>query len=92
MSVANCEGIFEETRDYLRSRKAFGKTLSNLQTIQHKMAELKTSICVAREFTDKCLDLHNQKKLDGSMASMNKYWYEAFYSANIKQLAYLMLI
>jgi len=74
MSVANCEGIFEETRDYLRSRKAFGKTLSNLQTIQHKMAELKTSICVAREFTDKCLDLHNQKKLDGSMASMNKYW------------------
>jgi len=74
MSNANAEWQFEETRAYLRSRKAFGKTLSNLQTIQHKLAELKTDICVARAFTDQCLELHNVGKLDGSMASMNKYW------------------
>ncbi|XP_071552293.1 long-chain specific acyl-CoA dehydrogenase, mitochondrial-like [Panulirus ornatus] len=74
MSCANCEWQFEETRGYLRSRKAFGKTLSSLQTIQHKLAELKTEICVGRAFTDQCIDLHNAGKLDGGMASMNKYW------------------
>ncbi|XP_076031597.1 long-chain specific acyl-CoA dehydrogenase, mitochondrial-like [Oratosquilla oratoria] len=74
MSNANCEWQFEETRSYLRSRKAFGNTLAKLQTIQHKLAELKTDICVARAFTDQCIDLHNQGKLDGGMASMNKYW------------------
>ncbi|XP_063607383.1 long-chain specific acyl-CoA dehydrogenase, mitochondrial-like [Penaeus indicus] len=74
MSCANAEWQFEETRAYLRSRKAFGKTLSNLQTIQHKLAEIKTDVCVARAFTDQCIDLHNVGKLDGSMASMNKYW------------------
>lgn len=31
MSCANCEWQLEETREYLRNRKAFGKTLSNLQ-------------------------------------------------------------
>lgn len=74
MSCANAEWQFEETRAYLRSRKAFGKTLSNLQTIQHKLAELKTDICVSRAFTDQCIELHTAGKLDGSMASMNKYW------------------
>jgi len=74
MSAANCEWQFEETRKYLRSRKAFGNTLSALQTIQHRLAELKTNICVGRAFTDQCIDLHNQGKLDGGMASMNKYW------------------
>ncbi|XP_069959128.1 long-chain specific acyl-CoA dehydrogenase, mitochondrial [Cherax quadricarinatus] len=74
MSCANCEWQLEETRAYLMSRKAFGKTLSNLQTVQHKLAELKTEICVARAFTDQCIDLHNVGKLDGSMASMCKYW------------------
>lgn len=74
MSVANCEWMFETTRAYVKERKAFGKTLSNLQTIQHKLAEMKTRICAARAFTDQCIDLHNKGKLDSAMASMNKYW------------------
>ncbi|XP_045611999.1 long-chain specific acyl-CoA dehydrogenase, mitochondrial [Procambarus clarkii] len=74
MSCASCEWQLEETRAYLMTRKAFGKTLSNLKTIQHKLAEMKTEICVARAFTDQCIDLHNVGKLDGSMASMCKYW------------------
>lgn len=34
-------------------------TLSNLQTIRHKMAELKTDIAVCRAFTDQCITLHS---------------------------------
>ena len=55
-------------------RKAFGKTLSHLQTIQHKMAELKTAVAVNRAFMDQCISLHNDGLLDGAMASMAKYW------------------
>ncbi|XP_050407402.1 long-chain specific acyl-CoA dehydrogenase, mitochondrial [Patella vulgata] len=74
MGQANCEWMFEETRNYVKNRKAFGKTLSNLQTIQHKLAELKTQVCVGRAFVDQCLKTHNERGLDSSTASMAKYW------------------
>merc|ERR1712029_758882 len=73
-SLAHSEAMFEETRTWVTQRKAFGKTVADLQTVQHKLAELKTSIAVCRAFMDQCLDLHNVGKLDGSMASMAKYW------------------
>jgi len=44
LCMAACEFMFEETRDYVKQRKAFGKTLSQLQTIQHKLAEMKTEV------------------------------------------------
>ena len=45
-----------------------------LQTIQHKLAELKSAICVGRAFVDQCLEIHNEKGLDSETASMAKYW------------------
>ena len=66
--------MFEETRNYINTRKAFGKTLGGLQTIQHKMAEMKTSIAVCRAFIDQCIDLHERGQLDFSQASMAKYY------------------
>lgn len=79
MLIANlcmgaCEFMFEETRDYVKQRKAFGKRIADLQTIQHKLAELKTELSVARAFVDQCNELHNIGKLDNSTASMAKYW------------------
>jgi len=74
MATANCEWMFETTRAYVRERKAFGKTLAHLQTIQHKLAEMKTKVSITRSFTDQCLEMHNAGNLDGAMASMNKYW------------------
>ncbi|KAE8278521.1 Long-chain specific acyl-CoA dehydrogenase, mitochondrial [Larimichthys crocea] len=74
MAVASCEFMFEETRSYVLQRKAFGKTIAHLQTVQHKLAELKTEICVARAFVDNCLQLHTEKRLDATSASMAKYW------------------
>jgi len=73
-SMAACEFLFEETRKYVKERKAFGKTLSKLQTIQHKLAEMKTEISVTRAFVDQCLEIHNTRGLDSSTASMAKYW------------------
>merc|ERR1711879_316958 len=59
MSNANCEYMFETTRDYIRDRKAFGGPISKLQTIAHDMAQMKTDISVARAFTDQCIELHS---------------------------------
>ncbi|XP_045337050.1 long-chain specific acyl-CoA dehydrogenase, mitochondrial isoform X2 [Leopardus geoffroyi] len=44
------------------------------QTVQHKLAELKTHICVTRAFVDSCLQLHEKKRLDSATAAMAKYW------------------
>ncbi|XP_037336128.2 long-chain specific acyl-CoA dehydrogenase, mitochondrial [Pungitius pungitius] len=74
MGIASCEFMFEETRNYVMQRKAFGKTISDLQTVQHTLAELKTEICVGRAFVDNCILLHAEKRLDTATASMAKYW------------------
>ncbi|XP_019964767.2 long-chain specific acyl-CoA dehydrogenase, mitochondrial [Paralichthys olivaceus] len=74
MAIASCEFMFEETRNYVLQRKAFGKTIAHLQTVQHKLAELKTEICVGRAFIDSCLQLHAEKRLDAPTASMAKFW------------------
>jgi len=73
-AVSAAEWAFEETRNYICERKAFGKTISALQTVQHKMAELKTEICVGRAFLDECLIAHYNGNLDSERASMAKYW------------------
>ncbi|XP_006006843.1 long-chain specific acyl-CoA dehydrogenase, mitochondrial [Latimeria chalumnae] len=73
-AISSCEFMFEETRNYVKERKAFGKTLAHLQTVQHKLAELKTQIYVGRVFFDSCLQLHAEKRLDSATASMAKYW------------------
>jgi len=73
-SAAHCEVMFEETRAWVKQRKAFGRHVSDLQTVQHKLAELKTSIAACRAFIDQCMQLHEEKRLCGEMASMAKYW------------------
>lgn len=45
-----------------------------VQTVQHRLAEMKTSVCVSRAFVDQCLNLLNQGLLDSPTASMAKYW------------------
>lgn len=72
--LAAAEACFEITRSYVNERKAFGKPIGTLQTIKHNMAEMKTELAMARAFTDRCIELLNDKKLDSVSASMAKYW------------------
>ena len=74
MGVSAAEAVFEWTRDYAMDRSAFKGKLSNLQVVGHKLAEMKTDICVGRAFVDNCIALHSQRKLDSVQASMAKYW------------------
>ena len=88
-SIALCEFMFEATRDYVKQRKAFGRRIADLQTIQHSLAELKTEISVVRAFIDQCNELHNMRKLDTSTASMAKY--RASHLANTSAYRFLQM-
>ena len=73
MSVAKAEFMFEDTRDYIRQRVAFGKPIASMQMIRQDMAHLKTEITMGRAFTDQCIEQHQNKLLTTETASMNKY-------------------
>ena len=73
MALASAEACFEWTRAYVKDRKAFGARLADKQTVQHKLAEMKTEITIARTFADRCIELHSHGKLDNASASMVKY-------------------
>jgi acyl-CoA dehydrogenase len=62
------------TADYTRSRKVFGKPLLELQNTRFKLAEVKTSVHVARVFVDDCIVKLREGRLDTVTASMAKYW------------------
>lgn len=74
LAAASAEWMFETTKAYVKQRKAFGKTLSSLQTVQHKLAEMKTEICIGRVYVDHLNMMHNLSKLDVEQTSMAKYW------------------
>jgi acyl-CoA dehydrogenase len=73
-AVAAMEAALQWTIDYVKERKTFGQALITYQNTRFKLAELKAEVEVARAFTDRCLDLHLEGKLDVVTAAMNKYW------------------
>jgi acyl-CoA dehydrogenase len=72
--VAMMERALKLTIDYVKERKAFGKTIADFQNTQFKLAECKTEATVAKVFCDYCTDLLLEGKLDAATASMAKYW------------------
>jgi len=87
--IAVLEGCFELTREYVKERKAFGKELIKLQTIQHRLAEVKTEAAVMRAFVDSAMVLQTKEELDYSTASMAKYWVSEKVHFNISKLLQL---
>jgi alkylation response protein AidB-like acyl-CoA dehydrogenase len=72
-ALALAEGVLQKTIQYVKERKAFGKSISDFQNTRFKMAELVSELSMMRVFIDRCVELHDEKKLDGAMASMAKY-------------------
>jgi len=63
-AIASAESILQQTIDYVKERKAFGRSISSFQNTQFKLAEMSADITMARVFVDKCLELLIEKKLD----------------------------
>ena len=71
-SATVTETVIEWTVDYTAERKAFGQTIADFQNTQFVLADLKARATMARVFTDKCIDLFRQGKLDPVDAAMAK--------------------
>jgi acyl-CoA dehydrogenase len=72
--VAAMEGGLEATKQYVRERKAFGKSIAEFQNTKFKLAEIATKTRIARVFIDRCIQDQLERKLDTATASMAKYW------------------
>lgn len=73
-SAAAIEGAYEATLTYVRERRAFGKSLADLQNTRFKLAEIATTAKVARAFVDRCVEDMVAGRLDTATASMLKLW------------------
>lgn len=81
-AIAEAEAALEWTIEYVKTRQAFGRSLSNLQTIRFKVAEIGSSLSVGRVFVDWCLERALKGTLELRHAVMAKYWVtDAAYAA-----------
>ncbi|MDE1173096.1 MAG: acyl-CoA dehydrogenase family protein [Parvibaculaceae bacterium] len=62
------------TSEYVKERKAFGKSILDFQNTQFKLAECKTEATIARVFTDNCAVKLRNGELDATTAAMAKWW------------------
>jgi len=66
------QGAYEQARDYARGRIQFGKPISDLQAIQHKLADMATKIEAARLLTYQAAWLESQGLPYGKASAMSK--------------------
>jgi len=73
-AMAMIERALKVTIEYVKDRKAFGKSILEFQNTQFKLAECKTEATIAKVFCNHCTELLLNNKLDAATASMAKYW------------------
>jgi len=73
-SMAAAQKAYDITRDYVRDRSAFGKSIADFQVVRHRLADLKTELSVGWAFIDQCLAEHIEGRLTTYAASMAKLW------------------
>ncbi|MGQ0697004.1 MAG: acyl-CoA dehydrogenase family protein [Panacagrimonas sp.] len=57
LACGQCSKAIELTTDYVKQRKAFGKTLWEQQTVRHKLAWLASKAAASRAFTYTCAQM-----------------------------------
>lgn len=71
-SATVTEVMIEWTVDYTAERQAFGQSIADFQNTQFVLADLKARSVMARVFTDRCIALFMEGKLDPVEAAMLK--------------------
>ncbi len=73
-AAAAMEAILEDTIEYTKERKAFGKPIGSFQNSRFLLAELATEATAVRIMVDEFLKLHTDERLSAEQAAMAK-WY-----------------
>ncbi len=74
MAAAGMEAVLEQTLQYTKERKAFGKPIGSFQNSRFALAEMATEATMVRIMVDEFLRLHLDEKLSVEQAAMAK-WY-----------------
>jgi acyl-CoA dehydrogenase len=73
-AVGAMEGALAATIQYVKDRRAFGKSIAEFQNTKFKLAEISTKTHIARVFIDDCIAKVVAGTLDTITASMAKFW------------------
>jgi alkylation response protein AidB-like acyl-CoA dehydrogenase len=74
MAIASMEAVLEQTLQYAKDRKAFGKPIGSFQNSRFLLAELATETTAVRIMVDEFIKLHLEERLSAEQAAMAK-WY-----------------
>ncbi len=66
------QGAFDETVEYMKARKQFGRSLSKFQALQFEMADMKTRLEAARLLIYRAADMKDKGQKYSSHAAMAK--------------------
>ena len=73
-SIASAKRSLDDTIEYVRERKAFGKPIAAFQNTQFKLAELASEIEIGQAFIDRLLAAHVEGEEIVKEVSMAKWW------------------
>ena len=73
-AIAGIEKALDVTVEYVKNRKAFGKTIWDFQNTQFVLADLKAKATAAKVFLNDCTAKVLKGELDVTTASIAKYW------------------
>ncbi|MDG2050584.1 MAG: acyl-CoA dehydrogenase family protein [Myxococcota bacterium] len=73
-SIASAKRSLDDTIEYVRERKAFGKPIAAFQNTQFKLAELASEIEIGQAFIDRLLAAHVKGEEIVKEVSMAKWW------------------
>jgi alkylation response protein AidB-like acyl-CoA dehydrogenase len=74
MAATAMETVLEQTLQYTKERKAFGKPIGSQQNSRFLLAELATEATAVRIMVDEFIRLHLDEKLSAEQAAMAKWW------------------
>ena len=70
--IATSNAAFDVTMDYIKERKAFGRTIADFQNTRFKMADMRMEIDIAQTFVDQCVTEHDAGNLSADDAAKAK--------------------
>lgn len=73
-AIAGAQAALDQTMQYVRDRKAFGKPIGSLQTIKHRLALLVTEVEITQTYVDRCILALNDGSLSVEDAAKAKLW------------------
>ncbi|MFA1710105.1 acyl-CoA dehydrogenase family protein [Peribacillus frigoritolerans] len=73
-AISAAEEMLRSTVEYVKSRKAFGKSISQFQNTEFKIAEMATEVEIGRNFVDNLIVRHIQGTNVVDKVSMAKWW------------------